>query len=215
MAKERLEAWKVLFRRALEIIGAAAASGTRYDDWSFGGGTVLMRRFGHRVSKDVDIFVPDPQYLGYVSPRLNDKADALTRKFLETEMSVKLYFPEGEIDFIASDPVTKDPYAVERILGRDVRVDSTAEIIGKKVRYRGRMFTGRDLFDFALVATRDPAAIDLIRPILRAQRSAIRERIATGDKALRTAFEALDTLDFRPTYDECLRIVARTLDEAG
>jgi len=215
VAVERVDAWKVLFRRALEIIDAAAASGTRYDDWSFGGGTVLMRRFRHRVSKDVDIFVPDPQYLGYVSPRLNDTAEALTQKFLETEMSVKLYFPEGEIDFIASDPVTKNPYVVERILGREVRVDSTAEIIGKKVRYRGRMLTGRDLFDLALVATRDPGAIETVRPILRAQRTAIRERIASGGKALRTAFEALDTLDFRPTYDECLRIVARTLDEAG
>lgn len=59
MAEERLEAWKVLFRRALEIIDAVPA-GTRYDDWSFGGGTVLMRRFRHRVSRDVDIFVPDP-----------------------------------------------------------------------------------------------------------------------------------------------------------
>ena len=215
MAEDRLNAWKVLFRRALEIIDAVAASRTRFDDWSFGGGTVLMRRFRHRVSRDVDLFVPDPQYLGYVSPRLNDKAEELTQKYLETEMSVKLYFPEGEIDFIASAPVTKDPPAVERILGRDVRVESTAEIIGKKVLYRGRAFTGRDLFDLALVATRDPAAIETIRPILRRQRDALRERIATGGKALRTAFEALDTLEFRPTYEECLRAVASTLDEAG
>lgn len=215
MAEDRLNAWRVLFRRALEIIDAVAASRTWFDDWSFGGGTVLMRRFRHRVSRDVDLFVPDPQYLGYVSPRLNDKAEELTQKYLETEMSVKLYFPEGEIDFIASAPVTKDPPAVERILGRDVRVESTAEIIGKKVLYRGRAFTGRDLFDLALVATRDPAAIETIRPILRRQRDALRERIATGGKALRTAFEALDTLEFRPTYEECLRVVASTLDEAG
>lgn len=215
MAEDRLNAWKVLFRRALEIIDAVAAARTRFDDWSFGGGTVLMRRFRHRVSRDVDIFVPDPQYLGYVSPRLNERAEELTQKYLETEMSVKLYFPEGEIDFIASAPATKDPPAVERILGRDVRVESTAEIIGKKVLYRGRAFTGRDLFDLALVATRDPAAIETIRPILRRQRGALRERIATGGKALRTAFEALDTLEFRPTYEECLRVVASTLDEAG
>jgi hypothetical protein len=105
MVEERLNAWKVLFRRALEIIDAVAASRTRFDDWSFGGRTVLMRRFRHRVSKDVDIFFPDPQYLGYVTPRLNDKAEELTRKYLETEISVKLYFPEGEIDFIASAPI--------------------------------------------------------------------------------------------------------------
>src|SRR3990170_4071103 len=126
-----------------------------------------MRRFQHRVSRDVDIFFPDPQYLGYVSPRLNDKAEELTPKYLETEMSVKLYFPEGEIDFIASAPVTDDPPSTERILGREVRVETTAEIIGKKIRYRGSAFTGRDLFDLALVATRDARAIGTIRPILR------------------------------------------------
>jgi len=166
VTKDRLNAWKVLFRRALQIIDAVAASRTRFDDWSFGGGTVLMRRFRHRVSKDVDIFVPDPQYLGYVSPRLNDKADELTQKYLETEMSVKLYFPEGEIDFIASAAVTKDAVTVERVLGRSVRVE-------------------------------------------------IRERLSTGEKALRAAFDGLDTLEFKPSYDECVRIVGKTLDDAG
>ena len=213
MAEDRLNAWKILFRRALEIIDAAAASRARLD-WTFGGGTALMRRFRHRVSRDVDIFFPDPQYLGYVSPRLNDKAEELTPKYLETEMSVKLYFPEGEIDFISSAPVTDDPPSTERVLGREVRVETTAEIIGKKVRYRGSAFTGRDLFDLALVATRDPRAIETIRPILRRQGPALRERIATGGKALRTAFEALDTLEFKPSYDECVRIVSKTLDEA-
>ena len=28
--------------------------------WTFGGGTVLMFRYRHRLSKDIDIFVPDP-----------------------------------------------------------------------------------------------------------------------------------------------------------
>jgi hypothetical protein len=212
---DRRNAWKVLFRRALEIIDAVAASRTRFDDWSFGGGTVLMRRFRHRVSKDVDIFVPDPQYLGYVSPRLNDKADELTQKYLETEMSVKLYFPEGEIDFIASAAVTKDAATVERVLGRRVRVETTAEIMAKKVLHRGRAFTARDLFDLALVATRDAAAIDAIGPVLRKRRSAIRERISGGEKALRAAFDGLDTLEFKPSYDECVRIVGKTLDDAG
>jgi hypothetical protein len=215
MAQDRLNAWKVLFRRALEIIDAVAGSSTRYDDWSFGGGTVLMRRFRHRVSKDVDIFVPDPQYLGYVSPRLNDKAEELTQKYLETEMSVKLYFPEGEIDFIASEPVTDDPFTLERVLGRSVRVETTAEIVGKKVLYRARGFTARDLFDLALVANRDPAAIDAIRPILRERSATIRNRIAADDKALRTAFSGLDTLDFTPSFDECVRIVGKSLDDAG
>lgn len=154
MAEERLKAWETLFRRALEIIDSVGASGTRFNDWSFGGGTALMRRYRHRVSKDVDIFVPDPQYLGYVSPRLNDTADALTSKYLETAISVKLFFPEGEIDFIASSPLTQEPTTNETIMGHRVRVETTAEILAKKVWHRGREFTARDIFDFALIATR-------------------------------------------------------------
>jgi len=211
MAQDRLKAWETLFRHALEIIDSVAASGTRFDDWSFGGGTVLMRRFRHRASKDVDIFVPDPQYLGYVNPRLNDAADALASKSLESAISVKLFFPEGEIDFIASAPLTGDPFVMERVLGRRVRVETTAEIIAKKVWHRGRAFTARDLFDLALVAAREPDAIESIRPILRKRRAAIRARIASGGKALRAAFAGLDTLDFNPSYEECVRSVEEAL----
>jgi len=214
MAEDRLKAWELLFRRALEIVDSVSASGTRFDDWSFGGGTVLMRRYRHRASKDVDIFVPDPQYLGYVSPRLNDTAESLTSKYLETAISVKLYFPEGEIDFIASAPLTEKPFVTETVLGRRVRVETTAEIIAKKVWHRGREFTARDIFDLACVATSEPRAIESIRPILRERGKIIRSRIATGEKALRTAFSGLDTLDFKPGYDECVRIVEDVLNKS-
>jgi len=211
LAEERLKAWQTLFRRALEIIDSVGASGTRFNDWSFGGGTVLMRRFHHRVSKDVDIFVPDPQYLGYVSPRLNDVAESLTSKYLETAISVKLYFPEGEIDFIASAPLTKTPAVDETVLKRKVQVQTTAEIIAKKVWHRGREFTARDIFDFAIVARKDPGAIKSIAAILRERREIIRKRIASGEKTLRETFSELDTLDFRPSFDECVRTVNDTL----
>ena len=67
----------LLFQRALALIDSVAKSGTVFEPWSFGGGTVLMRKFRHRFSKDIDIFVPDPQYLGHVSPRLNDAAEVV------------------------------------------------------------------------------------------------------------------------------------------
>ena len=213
MTEDRLKAWELLFRRALEIVDSVAASGARFDDWSFGGGTVLMRRYRHRASKDVDIFVPDPQYLGYVSPRLNDTAESLTSKYLESANSVKLFFPEGEIDFIASAPLTEKPFVTETVLGRRVRVETTAEILAKKVWHRGSEFTARDIFDFALIAAREPGAIESIRPILHERRETIRTRIATGEKALRTAFSGLDTLEFKAGFDECVRIVEDVLGE--
>ncbi|MND02712.1 hypothetical protein D3C83_221940 [compost metagenome] len=50
--------------------------------------------------------------------------------------------------------------------------------------------------------------------MLRERRKIIRSRIATGEKALRTAFSGLDTLDFRPDFDECIRIVEDVLGKS-
>src|SRR3989304_5756377 len=96
MADDQLKVWETLFKRALEVIDSVARAGITLDDWSFGGGTVLMRRYRHRLSRDIDIFVPDPRYLTYLSPRLNATAESLTSKYLEDARFVKLYFPEGE-----------------------------------------------------------------------------------------------------------------------
>lgn len=69
MADDRLRVWEKLFGYALAILDESAAAGAPETGWTFGGGTVLMRRYRHRVSRDVDIFVPDPQWLGYLTPR--------------------------------------------------------------------------------------------------------------------------------------------------
>ena len=78
MVEDRLRIWEALFLRALELIDSVSYAGITLEGWSFGGGTVLMRRHHHRLSKDIDIFVPDPQYLGYLTPRLNTRVDSLT-----------------------------------------------------------------------------------------------------------------------------------------
>lgn len=61
-------AWEALFPRALALIDEVRIHGGIADPfWTLGGGTVLMFRFGHRLSKDIDIFVRDARsdtYLG-------------------------------------------------------------------------------------------------------------------------------------------------------
>jgi predicted nucleotidyltransferase component of viral defense system len=170
-----------------------------------------MRRHRHRFSKDIDIFVPDPQYLGHVSPRLNDAADAMTGDYVEENSSLKLLFPEGEIDFIASAPLTSSPYVVERLFDREVKVETSTEIIAKKLWHRGKQFKARDMFDLALVAEREPNALDEIRPVLRDRKEIVLARIAEADGQLRSDFAELEVLDYRPTYDECLKAVKRAL----
>ena len=78
-----------------------------------------------------------------------------------------LYFPEGEIDFVASDPLTENPTVTENLFGHDVRVDPSTEIVAKKLWRRGVEFTARDIFDLAMVVEKEPEALVAIRPILR------------------------------------------------
>ena len=54
------EVWEILFAKALTLIDEIEKHGTKDPFWTFGGGTVLMLRYQHRKSKDIDIFVPDP-----------------------------------------------------------------------------------------------------------------------------------------------------------
>ena len=69
----------------------------------------------------------------------------------------------------------------------------------------------RGIFDFALVAGKEPKEISRIKPLLREKRDVILRRLASGDKILRTTFSALETLEYRPTYDQCVEKVKKAL----
>ena len=55
--------WQTLFSKALVLIDYVETRTGASLFWTFGGGTVLMLRHNHRQSKDIDIFIPDPQSL--------------------------------------------------------------------------------------------------------------------------------------------------------
>ena len=209
MAESRLKIWETLFQRALTLIDSTRDAGAALEEWSLGGGTVLMRRYHHRLSKDIDIFIPDPQYLGYLSPRLNTRAESLTQNYIEQASSLKLFFPEGEIDFVVSGYLTEHPAVGEELFGRSVQVETTAEIVAKKVWHRGVEFTARDVFDLAMVVEKEPEALQQIKPVLRDRRDVVLKRIAAHEAALREAFAALQILDYRRSFDECITLVKK------
>lgn len=215
MVDQRLNAWEGLFQRALQILDSAPRADKMLRGWSFGGGTVLMRRHRHRLSTGIEIFLPDPQLIGHLSPRLNPAVESLTHDYDEQANFLKLYFPEGEIDFVVSGFLTANPVRTERINGRDINVETSAEIIAKKVWYRGANFTARDMFDFALIALREPWAISHAGEILSARRKAVLQWIEEEDEALREDFAALDALDFRPGFDDCLQAIRKALAQSA
>jgi hypothetical protein len=209
-----LNNWEVLFRRALIVIDSVSRAGVTLDQWSFGGGTVLMRRHAHRLSKDVDIFIDDPQYLPLLTPRLNDAAESLTGDYVEQSNFLKLIFPEGEIDFVVSGTLTMSPVNPETVCERVVQVETSTEIVAKKLWHRGERFTARDIFDLAMVAELESGALHEIAPVMRARREAILGRIAAARDVLEESFQALSILSYRRTFAECVEIVIDALNRA-
>lgn len=210
-----MDEWRILFGHALTLIDDVLRDGTKDLYWTFGGGTVLMLRHHHRISKDIDIFVPDPQALGYVSPRLSAHAEALTSHYVEAANFVKLFLPEGEIDFVASPNLTARPFVEETVLGRTVRVETSAEIIAKKFWHRGDQFAARDIFDFAMLAEQEPDALAVAAPFLMRHRAAILAQVDKRAEMQRRQFEELAALGHAPAYEAALAVVKNYLLAIG
>ena len=204
--------WQELLGHALRLIDEISVHGTHDPFWTFGGGTVLMLRYQHRRSKDVDIFVPDPQYLGHVTPRLSEVAESISSDYVEGASFVKLIRPEGEIDFVASPNLTTTPFENWSLQRRSVRVETAAEIIAKKLWHRGDEVRARDLFDLSLVIEREPESLRAAGRFLVRHRAAFIEQLARRATVLEAQFDAIDTWKYRPSFDEAAQRAARFLN---
>lgn len=203
--------WQELLRHAFSLVDEIHQHGIKDPLWTFGGGTVLMLRHGHRLSKDIDIFVPDPQYLGFVSPRLSDAAESVTHDYVEGPGYIKLLRPEGEIDFVASPNLTQSPFEVWNLLGRQVRVETSAEIVAKKLWHRGDRATARDLFDLALVIEQEPEALISAGEYLVRHRSAFLAQIEQRKDILKLQFDAIDRLGYQVSYEDAQHLAGQFL----
>lgn len=123
--------WKELFPHALKLM-AHLERETHQPLWTFGGGTVLMLRIGHRQSKDIDLFVTDPQYLGFINPRLSDVAEQVSTDYEENAEFIKFFLKAGEIDVVVGTALTDKPFDVIQHAGREIKFETCAEIIAKK-----------------------------------------------------------------------------------
>ncbi|MFO1345973.1 MAG: nucleotidyl transferase AbiEii/AbiGii toxin family protein [Rhodocyclaceae bacterium] len=209
MSVDRLKIWEVLFKRAMRVLDTALKIGVPADDWSFGGGTVLMLKHMHRFSKDIDIFVSDPQYVTAFSPRVNDRAEDESTLYDEQHQYVKLYFPEGEVDFVASPIISSNPFETQQILGRTVKVETPLEIVAKKIRYRSDNLKARDIFDLALVLERHPEYVAELSAMLFTQRLVLAQQLSSRDAVLREDFAAIDTISYSPSYEHCVEMMQR------
>lgn len=208
----RAGVWQKLFVHALALMDDMCAHARPDALWTFGGGTVLMLRHGHRLSKDIDLFVPDPQYLGFVNPRLSELAADLCLDYVEAAEYIKLLRAEGEIDVVAAPNLTANPWVLETINGRSVRVETDVEIVAKKMWHRGDRANARDLFDLALVVRTNPGALRAEARWLVRHRNAFLAQLDERRAVLEKQFEAIDALIPMPTFSECAVQARKFLD---
>ena len=181
-----MEPWRTLIAIAIERLEGVGLDRTQ---WIWGGGTVLMLRYHHRLSRDVDIFINDVQYLSYLSPRLNEAETSNILGYSEQANHLRLEYSQGEIDFLTVAPVFPDimpeKKQLEGIEGF-IQLMPDKEILAQKLHYRAAGFTGRDLYDFAAVTIANPALlgdVDL-RNIAAQKRDALEVSLQSTDCAL-------------------------------
>lgn len=170
--------WTLLFEQAIKIIDQANAMGIGMGDWTFGGGTALMLQIEHRDSHDIDLFISDPQYLPYLNPETQGFDLTLAPSSYETDgvRALKIVFDGvGEIDFICCEPVSDHPSERTLVLDQEVNRETPAEIIGKKIMFRGSHLQPRDMFDIAAasIALGEDTLVTSLLPFAQAARTAL------------------------------------------
>lgn len=205
--------WAALFRSALTLTDHLSTV-VREPAWTFGGGTVLMLRLDHRHSRDIGLFVPDPQYLGHMTPRLCDAAERLTSEYVEAAESLKLLLPHGEIDIVVGAPLTESPWEVVAHGGRAIRVETNAEIVAKKMYHRGNQAKARDLFDLCAVADLDPMAIEGAAPFFERHGRAFIAQLKANAVYIEEDFAQIRRIAYKRPFEECLMLAESIIDAA-
>ncbi len=196
--------WPELFDQGMAIIDQANANGIAMNDWTFGGGTALMLQIGHRDSHDIDLFVSDAQYLPFLNPETQGFKLSLVPSGYETDgtRALKIVFDGvGEVDFICCPTVTDHPFEQAIVNGREVNRETPAEILGKKIVYRGATLQPRDMFDIAATAVvlGEHALVASLKPLAEASGVALKVARGMNPGLARTVMSRLMA---RPDYQD-------------
>jgi Nucleotidyl transferase AbiEii toxin, Type IV TA system len=161
--------WRRLEKLAAQIVEDANRRAGLDMAPKLGGGTRLMLALNHRISDDIDLFIRDPQWIGYLTPRLNETFSDVLQGYDEASGSLKLRAREGEIDFIVGMSLLGLPD--EHSHDCTFALEPAAEVLAKKLFYRGWALTPRDLFDWWAVETKltDEVPADKLATLLKSR----------------------------------------------
>ena len=140
---------------ALDHVYGRSWDGTSRPGWTLGGGTALAIRIDHRISYDIDLFVPGVT-LKLFTPAQNPAAKLISPVFRWPGHDLKFERPEGEIDFLSPPLQTEPGFTALPYRDRQIAVETLGEVIVKTIRFRSARFTARDVYDLAAVAEASP-----------------------------------------------------------
>lgn len=166
------------------------------------GGSALAARWHHRSSTDIDIVFPGRESLTdllendphSILQRLGGTPDVVDHR------QIVIGFPNGAIDLAAIDPKPELGQADALVDGRLETVLSNAQILRGKLE-RAHDLNARDIFDVAVAAKEDPAALATALNMLPEHRtSAVMWHWHQGDPDIRDRYAADELLWTSPDH---------------
>ncbi len=120
---------------------------------------------------------------------------------------MKLFLPQGEIDFVATSPLTEHPFEEYEVLGRKVLLETPVEIVAKKLWHRGARATARDLLDLAMVIEHDYQEILKYPDVFAKNIDTFINQCQSRKFIMEPAFNAIEKIEFNMSFDDCLECV--------
>ena len=134
-----------------------------------GGGTALAARWQHRHSTDVDLFAEPGPYRhfhwntgGQFTLDLTAAAPVGRLVIGDEEAYISFQGRPGHVSVSFARGLPLDPRSSDTVSGTDLPLETTAEILAKKLRFRmarDKELLPRDLYDIAFARQMDPAAL--------------------------------------------------------
>ena len=169
-----------------------------FTEWTWGGGSALAYRYGHRDSEDIDIFFWNAQLLTFFSPRVNEDLEEIAVKYNEMSHFIKVWIRENaQIDFILAPSLTDKPFTTEEVKGYRVQVETPWEIVTKKLLYRSSDLKVRDVIDVVAVLRHEEDRKMLLKSseIFMPKLKEIKKRMSLLEKEWDRAMKSLIVYD--------------------
>ncbi len=187
------------------------------DALAIGGGTALAARWNHRRSTDIDMVMEPESFRAAAAPLTRLLTEGAGTQIRQGRGWFNAMLPDGDFSITTAEALLADDGPPERESVFGLALESTAQILARKLRYRmwgNGEFVARDLYDLCTGAVRDPNAVaralDVLDPYAR---TALADEIARLGPRVARMGRALTAVDHPEWLVDLGRTAARLIAE--